>query len=527
MTGLLRVRRGAAAQGILEVTSEEEPVATIGGHSETPDSVAYPAGTSAAVLFHQILRDAVERFPQALGGLAAPDSVSAFRDEYPDFLPRFEAARAAAENRTEIARVLAVASADAIVWAGETEEVPVGETLQRPAAPIDLEMVGPNAAPGLLPEVRAEGKSLTGAQLRRFVADLGERNVASGSVATSIDWLLDLADGESGRLDLSDRRVALLGAAAELAPTPLWLQGGAEVLWLDVVPPSSDVLEASRGGVLHWPPGGVDLLRRPGEVAASLRRFAADSAIDLGLYAYAPGRGREWRLVAAMNAVVAALPAGAVRSVTVLVSPTSPGVLTAGDLVAEAHQRATRPGWQAGLDRLGLLGSGPGHATHGDVHTNRGVVSIQGAGYQAAQYLGKLMTAETWATWGRPSSQSADPFRVSANTAGISRTASLRHPVFDTAFGGAAAFGIETYAPATTRSLNGLLTIRDLIDPEAPASPSHEFLDDAARASAVTTTRVHGGIYAFPYPLDPALRVATAIGVARDPRRIPAIVRRR
>ena len=97
------------------------------------------------------------------------------------------------------------------------------------------------------------------------------------------------------------------------------------------------------------------------------------------------------------------------------------------------------------------------------------------------------MTAETWATWGIPTAESADPLRVSANTAGISKTASVRHPVFDTAFGGATAFGIETYAPATTRSLNGLLTIRDVVDPDGPASPSHEFPDGAARASAVTT----------------------------------------
>jgi hypothetical protein len=502
-------------------------MAANGAPSEGPAGVDYPAGTSAAVLFHQILRDTVARFPEALGGIRVPDGVSAFRDSYPDLLPEFEAARADADNRTEIARSLAAASADAIVWAGEPEEVPLDVALRRTEAPIDLDMGEPNAAPGLLPGVEAGGRLLTGAELRDFVAGLAERHVTSGAVTTSIDWLLDRAADGTGRLDLSDRRVAVLGAAAELAPTPLWLQGGAEVLWLDVVPPPPDVLDAPRGGVLHWPPGGVDLLRRPGEVVATLLRFAADSAIDLGLYAYAPGRGREWRLVAAMNAIVAALPAGAVRSATVLVSPTSPGVLTLGDLAAEELRRTTRPGWQASLDKLGLLGRGLGHATHGDAHTNRGVVSIQGAGYQAAQYLGKLMTAEAWATWGIPTAESADPLRVSANTAGISKTASVRHPVFDTAFGGATAFGIETYAPATTRSLNGLLTIRDVVDPDGPASPLHEFPDGAARASAVTTTRIHGGIYAFPYPLDAALRVATAIGVVRDPRRVPAIVRRR
>lgn len=495
------------------------------GPSETAGVVDYPTGTSAAALLHRILREVTERFPEAFDDIAIPDEVSAFRDAYPELLPQFEAARADAEARIGIAEFLAGAAGNALVWSDGDAEIPLDQALGGDAAPIELESREPNASPGLIPRVEVGGGAVTGDELRRYVAGLVDRDAASSGVATSVDWMVDQAEAGSGRLDLSRRRVALLGAAAELAPTRLWLEAGAEVLWLDLAGPSPAVFDAPRGGALHWVPDGVDLLRRPREVVATLRRFASDGPADLGLYAYAPGRGREWRLVAAMNAIVAALPPGTVRSVSVLVSPTSPGVLTPRDIAAEERRRATRPGWQASLDRLGLLGRGSGHVTRGDVHVNRGVVSMQGAGYQAAQYLGKLMTAETWAARGR--SKGADPqgLRVSANTAGISRTTSMRHPVFDTAFGGAAAFGIETYAPETTRSLNGLLTIRDVIDPDAPSTWSS--FDDAGRIAALTTTRVHGGIYAFPYPLDPALRVATAIGLMRDPRRITAVVRRR
>jgi hypothetical protein len=136
-------------------------------------------------------------------------------------------------------------------------------------------------------------------------------------------------------------------------------------------------------------------------------------------------------------------------------------------------------------------------------------VSIQGGSYQAAQYVAKLLTAEVWAT-------DADPIAVSANTAGISLTESLQHPVFDLAFAGARAFGVETFDPPTTAALNGLLTLHDRLDPAMADRPLDELF----------ATRVHGGIYTLPYPIDPALRVAAGIGAIGDPRRLAGLVRR-
>jgi hypothetical protein len=323
-----------------------------------------------------------------------------------------------------------------------------------------------------------------------------------------VSWLVDEA-GEDG-IDLRGRRIVMLGAGAELAPTRLWLEGGAEVLWIDLDEPPADLLARDDlGGTLHWVPGGVDLLVDPHRVRATVEAFAGDEPVDLGLYAYAPGRAREWRLTAVMNSIVDALPAGVVRSVAMLVSPTTCGVLTPDDLAVEAERLARRPRWQRGASAARALGRTGGHATCGSTAANRGVVSIQGGSYQAAQYVGKLLTAEVWAT-------ADDPIAVSANTAGISLTESLHHPVFDIAFAGASAFGVETYDPPTTAALNGLLTLHDRLDP----STADRDLD------ALFATRVHGGIYVTPYPIDPALRVAAAIGVLKDPRRIGALVRR-
>jgi hypothetical protein len=299
------------------------------------------------------------------------------------------------------------------------------------------------------------------------------------------------------------------------------LEGGADVLWIDIAPPSEDLLGSTDlRGAVYWVPEGSNLLTEPTRIRATIEAFADGSAVDIGLYGYAPGKTREWRLTAAMNAIVDALPLDLVRTITMLVSPTTCGVLTNADVEGEQRRREQRPGWQSFLERIGVFGRGLGHAQAGDVCTNRGIVPIQGASYAAAQYLGKLIAAEVWA--------SGDARRhVSSNTAGISRTVSMSHPVFDAAFAGAAVFGVDTYEPATTATLNGLLAIRDWLDPTAPANPAAEHPTSKDLAIALTSTRIHGGVYQLPYPLDRALRVAAAIGAAKDPRRIGPMIRRR
>jgi hypothetical protein len=246
-------------------------------------------------------------------------------------------------------------------------------------------------------------------------------------------------------------------------------------------------------------------------VFATLNAFADGNPLDLGLYAYAPGQARELRLTASMNALVNALAPELVASVTMLVSPTTPTALSSQDLATMRARFDARPGWQKMCARLALLGRGGGSAVAGDAAANRSVVAMQGASYQAAQYLGKTIMAERWARHGRLGLADANPLRVSANTAAITRTRSLSRPVFAAAFGGAAAFGIETLAPRQSRRLNGLLAIHDWLHPTLPVPGA---------------VRVHGGIHTLPYPLGSALRVAAAIGFARSPRLLRGLIAR-
>ncbi|MFT7220712.1 MAG: hypothetical protein ACI8Z1_002332, partial [Candidatus Azotimanducaceae bacterium] len=198
-----------------------------------------------------------------------------------------------------------------------------------------------------------------------------------------------------------------------------------------------------------------------------------------------------------------------IASVTLLVSPTTATPLSPSDIVDLEQRLLNRPRWEAVLDGMGMLGSGGGYEFDGDSGASRTLVAIQGASYQAAQYLGKIVMAETWAGIGQIGLSAPTPLRVSANTAAITKTRSLNHPVFDAAFGGAAAFKVETFSPEQSQCLNGLLAVHDWLHPEWPKPSS---------------IRVHGGIHTLPYPLNTALRIAAAIGFFRSPKLLGALL---
>ena len=291
---------------------------------------------------------------------------------------------------------------------------PLTAAVSQSAESLAVETLSLDGPSKLHPEVPFDGELLHRQELVAAIGAMVDRGAASTEVASAIAWLVEQA-GEDG-IDLRGRRIAMLGAGAELAPTRMWLEGGADVLWIDIADPPDELLAADDlAGTLRWVPGGVDLLAEPARVRATVEQFAGDDRIDLGLYAYAGGRAREWRLTAAMNAIVDALPTGSVQGVAMLLSPTTCGVVTDAELTAEADRRANARRWLRVLERLRLLGRGAGHVTVGAKSANRGVVSIQGGSYQGAQYVGKLLAAEVWAA--------ADPaINVSANTAGVSLT---------------------------------------------------------------------------------------------------------
>ena len=475
------------------------------------DGVTLADGQSASAIIYGVLAEGADAFPDALAPAALVANARAFRNDYTEALPRFEAARVASTQRHLIARHLAAATQRRIVWKYPGGERSLDDALEESATPLTLEVCELPGEPGWRPSPVYRGVRWDPHELADLGTELVSRRVMTPAAGDSLAWVAENVL-EAGELRLTGRKIAVLGGGAEMAPTRHWLEAGADVLWLDLVPPPQNWLDDERlAGRLYWPRENVDLLTRPQEVLATILAFSAGDPVDLGLYAYAPGHARELRLTGVMNAIVNALPPELVASVTMLVSPTTPTALDQADRAAMRTRREERPLWEAGIARLGLLGMGEGCATVGEAAATRTVVSIQGTSYQAAQYLGKVMMAECWATHGPPAADKPSPLRVSANTAAITRTRSLDQPLFVAAFSGASAFGVETFTPRQSRSVNGLLTLKDWMHRERP-EPG--------------VIRVHGGIHTLPYPLESALRIASVFGFARSPRLLRNLVRR-
>ena len=466
----------------------------------------------ALQVLHTVLAGATAAFPDALGTAGLPVTAEAFRGVYSEVLPQFEAARLASQQRYEIAHHLMTALQRHIVWQDDSGQRSLHEALSEPAAPLPLEMHAFEGESGWQPSIVYRGERWEASRLAEFGALLVDRGVMTIQAGEALAWVSEEVL-DAGTLHLADRKIAVLGGGAEMAPSRFWLESVADVLWLDTQPPPNSWWDLpGLSGRLYWPAGNADLLEKPREVLATLNAFADGAPLDLGLYAYAPGQARELRLTASMNALVNALDPALIASVTILVSPTTPTALSTRDLAAMRARAAARPAWETVCARVGLLGRGDGSVSVGDAAATRSVVAIQGASYQAAQYLGKIMMAECWAQRGPLGSAERKPLRVSANTAAITRTRSLAHPVFAAAFGGAAALGVETLAPRQSRRINGLLAVHDWLQPALPVPGG---------------VRVHGGIHTLPYALGSALPVAAAIGFARAPRLLRGLLAKR
>ncbi len=489
--------------------------------SERADSgVVLPKGHTGSSLLHHVLKEAVAQYPAVFRGLDLPSSARAFKRDYGAVLARFEAARAASSDRAAIARLLVRQTQNTLEFASEGQRQPLGAYLaQRVPTPRLNRADLTEGAVGLPVEVPFEGRMLRGAEVTALVDRLSEARQLSDPARAALHWIVDYAAQHGGRIDLRDQRFVMLGAAAELAPTRLLLRAGANVLWIDRSDPVRAIPAVRElSGSVWSTDDGDDLLARPREIAAAIAAFAAEGPVHVGMYAYAAGESKEWRLGAAMHAIVDSLDPALVRSVSLLVSPTTVSVLTPDSVRAAEARAAAAPAWQKLLGRLRVIRK-PGHVTHGNVAVARATVAVQGLSYQAAQYVGKIAAAEAYATAGTHlSGEAGAPITVSANVAGITRTRSLSHPLFDAAFAGASQFGVRIFDAPTTRALNGLLTLHDLLNPAAPGAATSAASDLRARAAALSTQQIHGGIYGLPWVLDQVIMVAAVLGLGQEPR---------
>lgn len=494
--------------------------------ARAPESgVVLRSGLTGSTFLRRALAVATRR---SSGGprLSLPEDDRRFKALLGEIVAEVEAGRIASPHRMSIARDVVLEAEKLVVFRTPGgRETSLRARLDAAAEPLPIVEVASGSGTALVPRVRYGGHDYEGAGVVELVGRLWDGDQLTAAACRSLAWVV--AKAGRGELSLAGRRFALLGAGAEISPVRTLLEAGASVLWLDVKPPPADLAAARFSGTLAHAPG-ADLLRAPDRVKATIEAFAGDESIHLGCYAYAPGGSRELRLVLAMNAIARALGADRVASASLLVSPTTPPVLQPEDVTAARQRRQDAPLWQRALEHAGVLG--PGHFRSGPVTVARTVVPIQGASYQAAQYVGKILMAEAMSAYGLGLHAGApSATRVSANVAPITRTRSLSHPLFRMAFRGAPRFGVETFAPETTRALMGLLTLHDVCNERAPAAPGESSV--AGRVAAMRSQQVHGGIFAVPYRLDTAIATAAVVGSMPLPRssvsgpRVPARAR--
>jgi hypothetical protein len=486
--------------------------------------VELPEGRSGSSFLHELLQHAVTQFPAEFSAVRLPSDARKFKDVYGDVLVHFEAARAVSERRVEIALSMRRLAASRLRFVDDAGARSFAEAMATPAAPIALQAVSTRGPGRLAPGVTVGGVRQAGDALRAWLVQANAERIMTDAARVRLMALLDRADSEGGTLSLRGERFVLLGAGAELAPTRLLLAAGADVVWFDLRAPSDKLLgRDDLGGTLYVPEQPTNLLTGPMAIAATIRRFAESGPVHLGMYAYAGGESQEWRLTASMNGILRSLVPASVKSMSLLISPTTVAVASPEDVAISDARRRDAAAWKRVFERLGVLK--PAGVPCGAVRIPNAIVPLQGASYQAAQYVGKVLSAETHAVYGPALGDAVAPMTVSANTAPITNTASLAHPLFQAGFIAAPEWGITISEPAMTTELNGLLAIADVTDPDAPGAASQPWPTPAARAAALFREQVHGGLFAQPWAAYGEIQVAAGIGLTRKPSLIADLVR--
>ena len=345
-------------------------------------------------------------------------------------------------------------------------------------------------------------------------------------------------------LSLPGQTVIVLGAGAEVGPLSALLGWGVNLIGVDL--PNAALWQrglevASRGaGTLTIPvtaapslqaapsapsaPAGsrtpattgsdapADLASRAGlDLAADIPTVAdwlagIEGPLVLGNYVYADGANNV-RVATAVDALTVRLQA-ARPDVTLafLATPTDVFAVPPEAVVESCRRFADRPL----AAKLALAGSGgrmfseayPSGSASGGPGVNDSLIAQQGPNYALAKRL------QRW----RATVARHDGAKVSLNVAPPTKTRSVtKNRALAAAYEGAPRFGVQAFAPATTRTLMAALLVYDLCSGES-GPRAHPWQDEAHSAA-------HGGLWRIPYTPRSALPVAALIGYPASRRR--------
>lgn len=416
---------------------------------------------------------------------------------------------------------------ETLQWADEDGQRPLSEawgaTRHAPLQTVSIAGQG-NGRPRPY-EIPYRGRLLAGDALRRQADAWEAAHIIEPSAAAALHRCVDHPDW----FDLSDRTLALLGAGAEVGPLGQLVHWRANILAVDL--PRAALWQRyfaaaiSGNGRLHVPLAGspsgdpavdapqvgADLLAHAPRVAQWLT--AHGGPLDLLSLGYADGE-RHVRLAMGMDWVArAVLEADPASTAAWLATPTDiflmPERTARASMQAYARRsllpRALRP--VLGAAAVGAFQPNVEAFQRGpdgrDYAIADSLVTHQGPNYALAKRLQQWRAQEARAR-GR---------RVSLNIAPATTTTSVTaNPILAAAYAGAHRFGVEVFAPETTRALMAGLWVHDLrcdasaANPARPlAHPWELFADNAC----------HGGFWSCPYLPRTALPFAAALGWAR------------
>jgi hypothetical protein len=351
------------------------------------------------------------------------------------------------------------------------------------------------------------GQRLRGDALQRRL----DTWVTSGVIEPSCAEAVRTVMANPQWLDLSDQRVVVLGAGAQMGPTRSILRWGGEVVAVDlprrqlwarllrhVEGSAGRLLVPARRRVQHpdlAERAGADLLHELPALAGWLDGF--DGRLVLGNYVYADGVAY-LRVAMATDALTERLRRSRPdAALAFLATPTDVYAVPA-EAVRHAEQayRRSRARWLR--TPLGVLSGGRllrrAYPPGADPGVSDSLVLQQGPNYALAKRL------QRW----RATVARTEGAAVSLLVAPPTRTASvLTNRALTAAYAGAHHFGVEVFEPATSNTLLAALLVHDLRT-ECPAG-RHPWQDEAAAAA-------HGGLWRTAYAPRSSLGLAALVG---------------
>lgn len=370
------------------------------------------------------------------------------------------------------------------------------------------------------------GQRLTGDALRRQL----DVWVAAGTIEPSCAAAVGEVLANPDWLDLSDRTVVVLGAAAEMGPLRSLLRWGADIAAVDLprkelwdkvfgdahrlagsltVPirhPNSAVA-TSPGDVTLSSRAGADLLHDLGRVTRWV--LSIEGPIVLGNYVYADG-ATNVRVSAAVDALTAHVIENRGRADVALAFLATPTDVFAvpGDTVARSVENYASRHTGAARRFTSKVVRVPLRTLSGGRLLRRNYVPGQNPGINDSVVLQQgpnYLLAKRLQRW-RATAYRADGGLVSFTVAPPTRTRSvLKNRALAAAYAGAHRFGIEVFEPGTANTLMAALLVHNLRTGN-PAQP-HPWQDEAHAAA-------HGGLWTAAYDPRSALGLAALLGFA-------------